>query len=244
MDYKKFYKTLDIELIESLKWYTKTGYKLLNKNTREGKKLSSDQQQHFNNIREIFNEIPTVSTSITVYRGLKLIKPDDFKIFDKGFVSTSIDENVAKNFSDSGGCCILVITILPGSPVLYLQSISDVPDEEEILLDSEVGLFTLLKTEKKERTYIYVSYSGRDIKKATDSNIQKNLKKISDTEIIKLLTKYLKDDQKDEDFRIDINNSSELYNFLSNIAKNFGIEVTPIIQQKVLDNYKTITKKV
>lgn len=89
-------------------------------------------------LNHIINSAPTSKHKIVVYKG---VKDRDFIQFDKKtsiyenkfFVSTSIDFSVATKFTSPGkACCLLKITILPGTKCLF-PIFTYFPHEKEIL---------------------------------------------------------------------------------------------------------------
>ena len=127
--------TLDLlnkELRESLQFYTSPEYKELNQSIRQNKMMSKDLKKHYDNILDIFDAAPTVKTSFTVYRGMN---KKHNETINKGFISTSINKDVAKKFKGNSFCCLYVITLTPGEyGILPLSKISEMPEEEEVLL--------------------------------------------------------------------------------------------------------------
>ena len=132
---KIFYDYIDVlnkELKESLFYYTTYEYKNLNQSIRSNLLLSNENRKHYNNILSIFESGPIIKDTITVFRGMT----KKYSIIEgqHGFISTTTDIKIAKRFS-GGICCIYVITLTPGQyTILPLETISDRPDEKEILL--------------------------------------------------------------------------------------------------------------
>ena len=81
---------------------------------------------------------PKSGTPIKVYRGTGdyEIPIENGKFVMKGFAGTSLHPETAAEFSQSGNCCLYELELPPGTPFLYLKSISKVPEEEEILIPS------------------------------------------------------------------------------------------------------------
>ena len=98
-------------------------------------------------LEKIIKNAPRVEKIMKVYRGthddyfLKSNLKNKNYYLNDGFISTSLSrvvaENVKQNQLEFSECCILVITLLPGSHVLPLFSVSQYPNEQEILLGKE-----------------------------------------------------------------------------------------------------------
>jgi ankyrin repeat protein len=102
------------------------------------------------NIDNSFNEYQMTEDEIIVFRGT-----EDNKVYDGlnlGFISTTISMNVALGFIKNNGC-IHEIHISEGIPYVYLESLSQVKGEEEILLPRNL-IVTLV--EKKSPSYYIV----------------------------------------------------------------------------------------
>lgn len=132
---ESFYMYVDLlndELKTSLKFYTSSEYKELNNNVRSGIMLNSEVKRHYDNILDSFDGAPTVKSSFIVYRGMTKKYTD---LENKGFISTSLNKDIAKTFHKGSSCCLYVITLTPGEyGILPLAHLSEMPDEEEVLL--------------------------------------------------------------------------------------------------------------
>lgn len=94
-------------------------------------------------LSSLIRKAPKTKETMVVYRGVKdsFFTADDFKnrpkvnevFINKGFVSTSLDPMVARDFIEDS-CCFKVITILPGTKCLPLYGLSQY-DEHELLLN-------------------------------------------------------------------------------------------------------------
>jgi hypothetical protein len=130
---ESFYYYVDLlnkELKDSLKFYTSPEYKEMNEKVRGNVILNKDIRNHYNNILDSFDGAPTVKTSFVVYRGMT-------KRYNKteGFISTSLNKDVAKTFHKGSSCCLYIITLTPGEyGILPLAHVSEMPEEEEVLL--------------------------------------------------------------------------------------------------------------
>lgn len=160
LEYKKYFdhvKMLDEPIIKSIMWYTSSEYEDFNKALRE-EKLTSSQKLHLKHIDLAFESCPPLTLPIIVYRGLKLDNPETYSNYDRAFVSTTRDYNVTSEFRNAR-CCVLQITISPGSKVLFIEEISENPSEKEVLLNRN-GKFIVTGTAiKNNMKIIFVTYT-------------------------------------------------------------------------------------
>lgn len=87
----------------------------------------------------LIRKAPMTKETMVVYRGVKdsFFTADDFEtrpkvnevFINKGFVSTTLDPQVARSFSEKP-CCFKVITILPGTRCLPLYGLSQYTEHE------------------------------------------------------------------------------------------------------------------
>ena len=108
------------------------------------------------NLDIAFQGAPPLEKPLTVYRGKS---SDRMRPRDEGFVSTSLLRSRALNFAGPE-CCVLEITVPPGSKVLPVAFISFASDELEIILNRG-GKFIVSGTKidrEKGMKIIYVSY--------------------------------------------------------------------------------------
>ena len=123
---------LSSEQRKSLYMYT-ASCTVANTLIRKGKKLIGANKGYYSNILEIFRNGPNVKTPITVYRGVDENDPNNCKNYS-GFISTSSDKYAAKEFVGQS-CCLYEILVPPGDySILPLISVSEYPQENEILL--------------------------------------------------------------------------------------------------------------
>jgi len=123
---------LNDELKNSLRFYTSSEYKELNQKVRGGIMLNKELKTHYDNISDIFDGAPTVKAPIIVYRGMTK-KYTQFE--NQGFISASLNKDVAKTFHKGSSCCLYIITLTPGQyGILPLDNVSEMPDEQEVLL--------------------------------------------------------------------------------------------------------------
>jgi hypothetical protein len=241
-----------MEIIKSLRWYTGSGYRDINIKLRKKQKLSTTQKLHYDNITRAFENVSSITTTLTLYRGLKLNSEKEYKQFDKGFVSMSSDIDVAIGFADGKTkCCLLHITILPGSKVLDLREISNVPEESEFLLSRKEGSFDLTDTSLyRGRTVLHIVYIPKGTTKFNKDNVdnklreqkdnvdnklreQKNYQRLIeqfDEEVVSLM---MIDDDDDDDS--DINSAIEYE------SERLGIKLTPDLKQKVFNYIKELS---
>ena len=127
-----YVQTLRPEIKNAIMDYSDTSYSDLNERLRSGIVLTRYQRNLIDLIDEAFEGVPPTEQPITVYRGVKgTFVPDTVS-----YVSTSSDPNIAKSFTGKH-CCRLQILIPPGSHILPIESISNSPNEREILLPRE-----------------------------------------------------------------------------------------------------------
>lgn len=154
--HEHFLKSLDEELLQSIVEYTIDAYKTINRKLREGKSLTLKYKKILDNIDHVFDMIDPITDTITLYRG---IKSEGQTKADKAFISTSYDEESALQFAGQS-CCLVVFTVPPGSKVLFVESVSEHPEEREVLIDRHGSFSVTLIHEKREEKMnkIFVSY--------------------------------------------------------------------------------------
>ena len=145
----------DSDLIKAILYYTGWQFKNLNINLRTGIPLTVNDQKTANVIDSIFASLQPINQTLTLYRGIKKQEEVHTK---SSFISASHDKMVAKSFTGRG-CCLVVITIPPGSKVLFVEGVSKHPDECEVLID-RTGTFsvTLVQPDVYEATKIFATY--------------------------------------------------------------------------------------
>ena len=98
-------------------------------------------------IERIILKAPTIRKNMIVYRGVRgdfyLRGAHDGLYKNHGFVSTSLDIDIAKEFQKPENkldgnktCCIQRIQLLKGTKTVFLLPISTYPEEKEILINS------------------------------------------------------------------------------------------------------------
>lgn len=95
--------------------------------------ISIQDGELFLMFENMFEQLPKLENDIVVFRGLKADQVE-FENFDEQFVSTSLELNIARNFS-GGRCCLLHITIKKGTRVLPICAFGEfVVQENEVVL--------------------------------------------------------------------------------------------------------------
>jgi len=96
--------------------------------------------QYILDLNKIINNSPELRSELVVYRGCaeSYIPPNVGHIYNnQGFLSTSLDIQIAKNFTfEQTGGYLQRILLLPGMHVMLLTGISQFSQEQEILLGS------------------------------------------------------------------------------------------------------------
>lgn len=189
---KSFIKNLPESVKDSLSWYTGGNFDKLNFALRNNKPLTSIQKMHKDNIDMAFDAAPRIKKSITVYKG----KNSSNVYSDKSYISTSKNIEAAYDFSGTK-CCILVITVTPGSKVLDISYLSRYKDENEILLDRGGSLFVTNTYIENDMKFINCVYTN-GVKVKSNMSISKAEKIVKlendDTDVINRLFKFFKDD--------------------------------------------------
>jgi hypothetical protein len=157
-----FFKTLPDKYMDAITNYTfHYGTALgLNILLQSGKQITDPETLDIlNGLDYVFDKIPPLETSLTVYRGIDTKSPEDMQINNLSFISTTYNKKVTYNFT--GKCCIIILTIPVGSKVLFLESISKYPTEREVLLDRG-GSFAItgviLPNDEERHVQILASY--------------------------------------------------------------------------------------
>jgi hypothetical protein len=120
---------MNTKLTESLKWYTGGEYDELNDALRQGNRLPKHIAMHWYNIQEAFRLTAPSTEPIMVYRGKKSNKI-------RTIVTPLSTSRTIQGTEDFVGdkCCILFITVSPGTRYIDLGQTSEIPSESEILL--------------------------------------------------------------------------------------------------------------
>jgi hypothetical protein len=102
----------------------------------EGFKSEEGLKTAINMLNDVILGAPKTDKEIVVYRGQGSFKTPvvDGVITLNGFVGASLLPKIAAGFATSPKCCMYELRLPAGTPVLFIKSISGVPEEEEILL--------------------------------------------------------------------------------------------------------------
>jgi hypothetical protein len=128
-------------------------------------------------------------------------------------------------------CCILQITVSPGSKVLPLSSISNNPEEEEILLDRDGIMFCTMVNVVDNMKVFYITYSPKKSERVEDmkdlSNAEdKGRNDLIIEQLIILLQKQQEDDkEEDPDFSVSFDDGIEIrriYEMLAGAGKKIS----------------------
>ena len=184
------------EIAKSITKYTHDDkfYKTMNTNLLRKKRQPKEIQVDLDNIDEAFKAVPPLTEPLVVYRGKR---KDEINKTDLSFVSTSLFSDTTVEFTGIG-CCILQITISPGSKVLPIYDISENQSEFEILLDrggqfivtgSEIKQITSID-EGRDMKIIYVSYVPKIYEQTTLLSEIVDLEKLDETQIQESIITY------------------------------------------------------
>jgi hypothetical protein len=128
-------------------------------------------------LETIINNAPESTSTLTVYRGIRLQIANDLETTLSSFVSTSLSKHNIYDFIKNHGCCALVINLQPGSRFLYVKNVSKYKSEDEILLPPG-GKFILTR-ESYEKVYSNEYDKMYSIKVLYITYIPKNSKNIN-----------------------------------------------------------------
>lgn len=151
-------KQLSHTFLRSIKNYTRGNPKFYEKLNKELRAFTSARRKRICAwsvaLQEVFfhKKCPRVGKGgIIVYRGVandllqqrleSMKKGDVFE--EEGFMSTTFATHVAERFRDRQGprgCCVMIIALPPGTPVLALETVTAVQGESEVLLPPGMGL--------------------------------------------------------------------------------------------------------
>ena len=127
---KKYIESLPEGILQSIIAYTNESS--VNRFLRTKGKSSRSEETHSTMVRNMdiaFRNAPPLTSPITVYRGVRGF--DELKD-DLGFSSCSLSETISRGF---GGGSVFTITVPSGSRVLFVESVSTYPGEQEVILD-------------------------------------------------------------------------------------------------------------
>jgi hypothetical protein len=232
---EQYVRGLDADAKNALELYTGKFYVAMNNNIRKGIALKIKQQKIFDTINRVFDESPVIGEPMILYRGVDLDKPGELKIYNKGFISTSLNKQMALIFSNiKKGCCLVKILVSPGSKILSLVSLSEVPDEAELLLSAAKGEFkvTSVGMDVNNMTLINVTYIPKgSVKLDKVSAVDKKLVKFTFDELKnRILAQY---DDFDYEFFEDIH---DLRGDIRMVCKNLDINVDNSLLNSVVNS--------
>jgi len=147
----------------SLKYYQDNGFYFINTYLRENifdeKFISKHKinyvelekiKNHIKNIDELFLEKSKKSSNLVVYRGINSSKIYQGK--DLGYVSTSLNFDIAKKFAGTSG---IIYELLIDNNVSYLDCNLWNNNENEIILERNLN-YTIVSTKKINKNIIYI----------------------------------------------------------------------------------------
>ena len=146
---EQYVSNLPLEIKTSMREYTGEHYYAINEAFRLQRHLDyAVDRKIVQDLMEAFAHVPPLTSPIQTYRGLE----QEYQNVPS-FVSSSMDLETAEDFS-TAECCILSLTIPPGSKVLPMYVISEVRHEQEILLPPEGSYqVTNVRTVHLRKTY-------------------------------------------------------------------------------------------
>jgi len=149
--------------LESLKEYTGFAFYQMNQILREVQcdveaiPADKEEKQKILNIDSLFDMIDPITEPITLYRGVRL---QEFTKEDFGFISTSYNIQKALSYT-SFNCCLMEINVPVGTKCIFLESISNYEDEQEVLLPRN-GKFVLtsvaVSTDSSEKDRYFITF--------------------------------------------------------------------------------------
>lgn len=160
-DQYRFVKFLSDDIKASILEYTGNAYERINKKLRDSRTgdLTQIERSIVVNLDRAFEAVPPLEEPMTVYRG---IRSNSFELISS-FVSTSKNKKQALDFVKGGKCCLLNITVSPGTKILPVDVISDSPSEEEVLLSRDTQFVitnTLYNETEKLQEYFLSTMPG------------------------------------------------------------------------------------
>ena len=177
---KTWLQAIDIDKKYALKYYSDDGYKDINAQLRNGK-ISKFSEKIINTIDSLMENTKkdmVLKTNPKLYRGAEIPEITKaleagkditgFVFKENGYVSTSTDVKIAKDFVYSNKTAIFVINVPKGTEAIDMKKISRYKDENEILL-GRGKKFKISKVEysdkdKKHMPYIHVDIVPENIK--------------------------------------------------------------------------------
>jgi hypothetical protein len=219
------------EIKNSLIWYTGGSYAEFSTSLREGK--IPKEEKHYKNMLLAFQGVPPLHHPLTVYKGIK--HTQKVMDIDKAFSSTSLNFSGTEDFRGSS-CCVLQITVPPGSKIIPLFDISHVQSEAEILLDKN-GRYNVSGEDIRQHIdkykltldmkIFYVSYIP-EVSVSVDklSQVVKKAEPVLDSNLIQeRIIKYIKGKDISEE---------DLSDEIILVGKRLGIELPDKVLQAIL----------
>lgn len=240
MNEKKFNE----DIIKSLVWYTGSGYKDFNRKLRNKISLSIVQKKHYENIKHAFDLKQRETEALTLYRGIRLSRPTDFKDFGRGYISTTTNIDEAKSFaSDHTQCCVIKITVAPGSKIIDLSRISDFPGEDEILLSNDLGTFKITNTTKEMYGFYILDAVYIPNISVAITNVPKVKKVIQEIPEDVNFTRIVAAFQEDiDDEMVDDVSNKGLEDAIDEYADQRNINLTKTLKEKLKKQFKIMAK--
>lgn len=135
--YADWKENLSADSFEAIKAYSEDQYQAINDHLREV--FNDDEQQpKIDAIDAALNAAPALTEDIVIYRGVNADAGLKFKvggtITDKAYMSTSLNEHVAKDLVEKEKGTLLSIKAPAGTKGAYIDSISSHDTEQEFLL--------------------------------------------------------------------------------------------------------------
>lgn len=141
----------------------KPAYQEINSSLRKDGSVSESHKKTVEILDKTFQKASSLE-DFTVYRGVSEDFANKLKsgtsFYDKGFVSTTSDKNIAGEFSGSKGV-LMEISVPKGSKAISLAKSSKHPEEKEILLNRN-GKYKITGESKNEsgKRILHVEYQG------------------------------------------------------------------------------------
>jgi hypothetical protein len=145
---------MDVDVINSLIWYTGGEYDALNNALRTNTPLQAHVANHWANIQKAFALTKPITEPLIVYRGKR--SNTMYPVLSP--LSTSKTIRGTEDFVGET-CCMLIITVSPGTKAIDLSELSDIASEAEVLLPPGG---TLVLTHRTVESYKY-TYITKDL---------------------------------------------------------------------------------
>lgn len=189
LKYVRDLKSDNRNLIYSLQNYTSGTtniYKVINTYLSRRMKVPEELEDISNDLKLAFKGVPPLKEPIVVYRGkmYDIVDPIDYS-----YVSTSFFVRPTLDFI-GGNCCILQITVSPGSKIIPLATISDYKHEYEILLDRGGQFITTGSRIDTDMKYIYVSYIPQNLNETKMIDEIRDPKDLDEGQLIESVVAY------------------------------------------------------